>query len=169
MKVLKSLNVMAMAAMMLAFAGCTGKDSEEVAGAPAARLVQGTYSGPMACAVMGMDLTVPEVSVTLTAVSDDRVKMEIKSFGIAPGIAPGVSSSVNMTLPDLTVPEVKAYGENGNYTLPATTYSGVAANGKNYTVTVRGSQTLSSLALDLNIKYGSMPMPIVGKYQGLKR
>lgn len=165
MKLLKHLSLLLLVLLAgLSVASCKESDTPDGPDTPAARQAQGSFIGMMHCTIMGQEFDIPNVTIRIAAVDDTNATLTISSFGITDVIVQGV----NMHLPELEVRDVTITGENSDYAVAQPGYKGVASTGKAYTVTLRGTQQKHSLNLDLNIKYGSMPMPIVAKYTGLK-
>lgn len=135
---------------------CSDEKEDEPA-APAAKSVEGTYSGDMICSVMGDESTFEDVTFTLTAVDDATVKMTIPSFGNPP-----------MQVPEITVEDIKVSGSDGTYTLASTEFSGETATGKAFSGTAQGSYVSNTLTIQFNLQYGAMPMPMICTFSAPK-
>ena len=59
-------------------------DNDDKPAAPAAKSVEGTYSGDMSCTVMGSESTFEDMTFTVTATDDATVNVAIPSFGNPP-------------------------------------------------------------------------------------
>lgn len=119
---------------------------------PAAKEIAGCYTGSMAATVMGSDLNFENVDVEITAVDESHVEITIAPFGNAP-----------MVLPEINIKNVAVAGSNGLYALDATEFSGSSPDGKNYSGTIQGSFH-NGLTLNMELHYGSMPYPMICKY-----
>lgn len=119
---------------------------------PAAKKIEGTYTGKMVGTAMGSELSFENVNVTVTAASDSRVNVKIASFGNPP-----------MLLPDIVVPDVKVSEADGVCTLAPTEFSGTSPDGKNYSGTLQGKVD-ASFDLQMEIHYGAMPFPLMCTY-----
>lgn len=124
---------------------------------PAAKSVEGTYSGDMTCSVMGDESTFEDMTFTLTAVDDATVDIAISSFGNPP-----------MQVPGFTVSGVKVAGTDGKYALAPTEFSGETETGRAFSGTAQGSFDDNTLTVKFSLQYGAMPMPMICSFTAPK-
>lgn len=149
MKTIKLLSaIMVMAFGLFGFTSC-GSDDDEPS-TPAARIVEGSYTGDMTCSVMGSADVFEDLTFTVTAVSDAKVNLTIPSFGNPP-----------MQLPEIVIDNLDVTGSDGSYTIQETVKEGTLDNGKAYKVTLAGAYAGDRLTINFNLQYGSMPMPMI--------
>lgn len=117
---------------------------------PAAKQIEGSYSGTMECSVMGSVDTFENMSFRIVATDDATVTVTLPAFGNVP-----------MAMPSITLEGVKVSETNGIVTIKETEANGMTDTGKKYTVTLMGTVQGNVLNIKLNLLYGSMPMPII--------
>lgn len=156
MKKFKTMMAMmlALVSMCVAFSSCSS-DDDPVAVA-AAKEIAGTYTGSLDMTVMGTASTYDNLTMKIEAVDDATVKVTLPACGEG-----------MMALPALEVPAVKASGSNGAYAFSQENYAGtITVNGaeKKYTVTLHGTLKDKTLTVNYSVRYGKMPMPMIGKF-----
>lgn len=152
--------LMAILLGMCLFTSCGSDDDDpETPSKDIARQVAGRYTGDLAVKIMGQDFTFQNLTFTLTATADDMVSVVIPGFSHGPG----------MTVTDITVPDVRVTeAESGAYTLQTTEFSGMLPDTQAYTGSVKGKKSADgSLDIDLSLKIGAMPMPMVCTFHGI--
>ena len=147
MKQFKFIFASLMAMLTLAILPSCSDEKDEPA-APAARTIQGSYSGDMECSVMGSASTFENLTFSIDATDDATVT--VPAFGEAP-----------MAMPSIAVAGVKVSEADGVVTLATTEVSGQTESGKNYSCTLSGSVTDNVLSIKFNLQYGAMPMPMI--------
>lgn len=135
---------------------CTEKKDEPAV--PAAKSVEGTYTGDMSCSVMGDDSVFEDMTFTVTSTDDATVSVRISSFGNPP-----------MRVPETNIPRVKVSGTDGKYTLATTEFSGTTDAGKAYSGTLQGSFENDKITIRFNLQYGAMPMPMICSFTAPKK
>lgn len=125
-------------------------DYEDEPDTPAAKQIEGSYSGTMECSVMGSVDTFENMSFRIVATDDATVTVTLPPFGNAP-----------MAMPSITLEGVKVSETNGIVTLKETEVNGLNDSGKKYTLTLTGTVEGNVLNIKFNLLYGSMPMPII--------
>lgn len=133
---------------LVSFTSCS--DDDEPKATPAAKSVEGVYSGDMTCSVMGSESVFEDMTFTVTATDETSVSIKVSSFGEPP-----------MQVPEITVPGVKVSGADGTYKLATTEVSGELSNGKTYSITLDGDFASKQLTVRFNLQYGAMPMPMI--------
>lgn len=149
MKRIKSIfaTMMLCLGIMATMSSCS--DDKDEPTLPAAKNIEGSYSGDMSCTVMSSESTFENMTFTVKATDDATVSVTISEFGEPP-----------MKMPSITVPGIKVSGSDGTYTLATTEFSG-DNNGKKYSGTAQGSFTNKILTFKFNLQYGAMPMPMI--------
>lgn len=143
--------------LMAAFTSCSDDDDNDAPAPPAAKSIEGTYTGDMSCSVMGQESTFENMTFTLTAIDDATVKITISEFGNPP-----------MKVSSISIDGVKVSGADGNYTLAATDFKG-ETSGKAYSGTAQGSFANNQLTIKFNLQYGAMPMPMICSFTAPKK
>ena len=128
-------------------------DNDDKPAAPAAKSVEGIYTGDMTCTVMGSESTFEDMTFTVTATDDATVSVAIPSFGNPP-----------MQVPQVTVAGVRVSGEEGSYTLATTEFNGTTDGGKTYSGTLQGSAAEKAVTIEFSLQYGAMPMPMICRF-----
>lgn len=134
-----------------------GDDDDNVQSVPAAKEIAGTYSGDLICSVMGSESVFEGKNVVVTATSDTQVSVKIDEFGEAP-----------MALPSITVENLAVKGADGVYGVDATSFSGETESGKQYSGTLQLAYTNGTLAVNFQLNYGAMPMPLICSFTAQK-
>lgn len=149
MKKLSSILVIALLFMGIASVAtsCSENTPPEL---PAAKYVEGTYTGDMTCSVMSSDQTFENLTFNVTATDAGTVTVAIPSFGQPP-----------MQMPAITVPGVKVAGTDGTYALATTSFDGTSDTGRNYSGTLDGSLADGNVTIRFRLNYGAMPMPLI--------
>lgn len=129
---------------------CSDNDDKDTPAIPAAKNIEGSYTGDMDCSVMGNVSTFADVTFGITATDDATVSITLPPFGEAP-----------MAMPSITVDGVKVTEEDGIATLASTQITGETTDGKSYTVTLSGSVADNTLDIRFNLQFGAMPMPMI--------
>ncbi|MCM1290831.1 MAG: calycin-like domain-containing protein [Prevotella sp.] len=140
---------------MATLTACSDDDNDEPQTPAAAKEVQGTYTGEMACVVMGQNFNFPNLAVKATAKDDSTIDIEVPSYGPA-----------NMEIPTFVIKDVKVNGTDGNYTFAPTEFEGTTTTGKLFSGTLEGTCVNGTISFKFNLKYGSMPMPLVCNFTG---
>lgn len=148
MKIIKLLAFLLSLTSVFSLTSC-GDDMNEP-DTPAAKQIEGSYSGTMECSVMGSVDTFENMSFRIVATDDATVTVTLPAFGNAP-----------MAMPSITLKEVKVSETNGIVTIKETEANGMTDTGKKYTVTLTGTVEGNVLNIKFNLLYGSMPMPII--------
>ncbi len=140
---------------LLGLSSCSSDDDEP--STPAARSIEGSYTGDMSCSVMGSEDIFDNMTFTVTAVDDSKVNLTIPSFGNPP-----------MQLPQIIVKNLEVTGTEDNYTIPETVTEGTLDNGKAYKITLTGAYAGDKLTINFNLNYGAMPMPMICSFSAPK-
>lgn len=150
--------MMAMLAMCVSFTACSDDDDEAT---PAAEVIAGSYTNNMTCTVMGQESTYENVNLTVTKTSESTVNIVLPGFG-----------SGMMTLPSITLENVKVTGNETTAQIAEQVFTGTVVNAsgaeKQYTCTLSGSYANNTLTLNYSLQYGSMPMAMVCKFVSAK-
>lgn len=125
-------------------------DEKDEPATPAAKTIQGSYTGDMECSVMGSASTFENLTFSIDATDDATVSVTLPAFGEAP-----------MAMPSIAITGVKVSEANGVVTLATTEVSSQTESGKKYTCTLSGSVTDKVLSIKFNLQYGAMPMPMI--------
>lgn len=157
MKQLKFIVASLMAVLTLAVLPSCSDEKDEPA-TPAAKTIEGTYTGDMECSVMGSASTFTDVAFTVAATDDATVNITLPAFGEAP-----------MAMPSITLTGIKVTESNGMAVLAETQVSGQTEQGKKYTVTFSGNVTGKILDIKFNMQYGAMPMPMICSSKATKQ
>lgn len=150
MKKLKSIFAIMMLCIVCVAIMSSCSDNEDEPSIPAAKCVEGTYTGDMTCTVMGSDQVFDNVTVNVTTVDESTVNLSVSTFGNPP-----------MQIPGIEIKAVKVSGADGKYTFADTEFSSTTDTGKAYSGTLRGSFENNTLAIEFNLHYGAMPMPMI--------
>lgn len=160
MKRIKSF--FSMIALCLAVVGVLSmtscKNEQDEPKVPAAKSVAGEYTANMKCSVMGSESEFENVTYTLSAVSDSQVDITISTFGNPP-----------MQVPQFTISGVTVSEANGKYEIAETQFSGTNEAGKAYSGTIGGTVADNKLTANMNLTYGSMPMPMICTFEAPKK
>ena len=145
-----------------ALTSCSDKENDEpgVPTSSVAYKVSGTYNGDMECTVMNTDFEFEDMAIEVVSTDASTVEISIPSCG--PEI-------MHMALPELHIQGVKVSGKDGVYTLASTEFSETTEDGKTYSGNIAGSCKGNELTINYNLNYGSMPMPLVFSYTGVKK
>lgn len=133
-------------------------DNDDKPAAPAAKSVEGIYTGDMTCTVMGSESTFEDMTFTVTATDDATVSVMIPSFGNPP-----------MQVPEVALAGVKVSGSDGSYSLTSTEFNGTTDGGKTYSGTLQGSATGNDITIEFSLQYGAMPMPMICRFSAPKK
>lgn len=144
--------------LMTTIAACSDDKKNDEPAAPAAKSIEGSYTGPMSCTVMGNESVFDDLTFEVEATDDATVSVTIPSFGEPP-----------MKMPSMTVSGVAVSGTDGSYTLSSTEFKGTTANGKSYSGTLTGNSENGTLTLRFNLNYGAMPMPLICTFTADKK
>lgn len=128
-------------------------DNDDKPSAPAAKSVEGTYTGDMSCTVMGSESAFEDMTFTVTATDDATVSIAIPCFGNPP-----------MQVPQMTVAGVKVSGEDGSYALASTEFNGTTDGDKTYSGTLHGTAADKAVTIEFSLQYGAMPMPMICRF-----
>lgn len=159
MKTIKAIfaTMMVCLSMATVMTSCSDDDKDEPA-LPAAKSIEGTYTGDMTCSVMGSESVFENLTYTVTAVSDATVRIAIPSFGNPP-----------MQLPQITIEDIAVTGSDGKYQLTAKSFSGTTPDGKAYSGEIKGSSETGILTVQFSLKYGAMPMAMICSFSAPKK
>lgn len=135
----------------ISLSSCSDNDDNQQL-MPAAEEIAGCYTGSMVANVMGSDLNFENVDVVIAAADESHVEITIASFGNPP-----------MVLPEINIKNVSVAQSGESYALAETEFSGCSPDGKNYSGTIQGSFH-NGLTLNMELHYGSMPYPMICKY-----
>lgn len=149
--------VLAAVSLCMVTTACSDDDDDNTKAQPAAKSVEGTYKGDMACSVMGQESIFENMTFTVTATDDATVEVAISEFGEAP-----------MAVPAITVEGVKVTGVDGIYVLAETTANGTTSDGKAYTIVLKGGFANNTISVDFSLKYGAMPMAMICAFSSAK-
>ncbi|MDE7403423.1 MAG: calycin-like domain-containing protein [Muribaculaceae bacterium] len=138
---------------------CDKKSKSSEPSQPAAVEVAGEYCDRLTSVVMNQNFYFEDVNISVIAVDDATVNIEIESFD---------NTAMGMLMPDLKIENVNVTGSDGKYILKETNYSGTADTGKQYAGTLRGSSTGHKLTLEFSLRYGAMPIPMTCTYTATK-
>ena len=168
---------MTMLAMLLAIV-CVGAmftscdDDDDVKTTPAAKSVEGSYTGKLTCAIMNKQLEFDNQTYKIEAVDDANVKVTIPQFEYKMGSG---EAAVSMMVPEIVVEGVKVAGSDGKYALAETSYSVDYKNGAfdgAYAGIVKGSVEGNTLTLNFTTQFTgkpiSMPMALTCVFTGSK-
>ncbi|MDE6294573.1 MAG: calycin-like domain-containing protein [Muribaculaceae bacterium] len=141
---------------------CSDKEKDEpnVPASSVAYKVAGTYTGDMDCTVMNTDFEFEDLEVTVVSTDESTVEINIPSCGPA---------EMHMQMPALKIPGVKVSVDNGVYTLATTEFSKKTEDGKLYTGKIHGSYEKNELTVSYELNYGTMPLPLMFSYTGVKK
>lgn len=149
MKRIKSILATMMLALGIMTITTSCSDEKEEPAIPAAKNIEGIYTGDMTCTVMNSEFKYENITLSVNATDDATVNVIISEFGVPP-----------MKVQSINISGMKVYGNNGAYTLASTEFSG-DDNGKKYSGTAHGSFADKTLTFGFNLQYGAMPMPMV--------
>jgi len=147
--------MMIMALGLFGLTSCSSDDDEP--STPAARSIEGSYTGNMTTSVMGDEDIIEDLTFTVTAVDDSKVNLSIPAFGNPP-----------MLLPAMVIENLTVSGSDGSYSIPETVREGTLENGKAYRITVVGAYADDRLTINFNLNYGAMPMPMICSFTASK-
>lgn len=145
--------VMASLLLSLNLLSCSGKE-DDPENSYTATEVSGIYGCSVLASAMGQGMSFEDVDVTLEVESDNAVRISVNSFGTPP-----------MQLPDLNFGTVVVSGSNGHYSLNESEFSGITEDGKKYFGKIGGSVE-TDLNLQVELNYGTMPMPLMCTFTG---
>lgn len=156
MKTLKSLSsVLILLTLTFSFTFCSKDNNPDET--PAAKEIAGEYTNIMNVNVMGNKSIFSDVTFTLTAISDNKVRISVSEFGEDP-----------MAIPAMDICEAKVVGKDGNYVIEETAFENVNSANKKYSGTLAGNYTSNKLNLNINLTYGAMPMPMICTFSSPK-
>lgn len=150
MKKFKQFATLILLSVMFVAAAASCSDDDDDPAAAAAKEIAGTYNGNLICTVMGSESVFEDRTFVVTATSDSEVSVKTDAFGEAP-----------MALPSITVGKLKVTGADGIYAVDATPFSGTTDAGKQYSGTIKLAYTNGVVAIDYQLQYGAMPMPLI--------
>ncbi|MDE5726865.1 MAG: calycin-like domain-containing protein [Duncaniella sp.] len=141
--------------LVLFLTACSSSESGAPA-TPAAKEIEGSYTGTLAASVMNSESLYESMTLTVTATDDATVSVVTPSFGTPP-----------MQMPSITIEGVKVAGEDGTYVLDTTKFS-QESGGKKCSGTLEGAFADGKLTISFSLNYGAMPMPIICSFTAPK-
>lgn len=132
-------------------------DNNDEPAQPAAKSIEGTYTGDMTVSVAGSESVFEDIDFNVVATDDASVDITVDSFGNPP-----------MQIPEFTITGVVVSGTDGIYALAPTEFRGTTADGRAFSGTTRGAYENGILSVDVSLQYGAMPMPLICSFSAPK-
>lgn len=156
MKTLKTLLVSTLLlGSMFGFTSCSDDDGPK--NTPAAKTIEGSYSGDIEMTVLTQEFSFPAQTVKIVAVSDETVNIMMPSYG-----------PDNMLLPEMTIENLEVIKSGDKCIIKETDFSMTLENGRQASGTVSASYENKILTLNFELYYGSMPIPMIASFVASK-
>ena len=147
--------MMLLGGITLGMSSCSDNNDEPAQ--PAAKSIEGTYTGDMTVSVAGSESVFEDINFKVVAADEAAVDITVDSFGNPP-----------MQIPEFTITGVAVSGSDGTYALALPEFQGTTADGRSFSGTTRGAYENGILSVDISLQYGAMPMPLICSFSAPK-